>query len=144
MISQPSTASWRLASRLTAPFRGMLLTETEQWVGTGRTAKLCFPIPPVVTVHATFTAYGGRLRGFYGPECSGGIGKDSQALSSDGMTTHPPLKLWPCAMGPAFPCSDYDGHADSLLTHRRVSGLFPALCFRSPYHRRKGLPCSPW
>jgi hypothetical protein len=29
MTSQPSTASWRLASRLTAPFRGMLLTETE-------------------------------------------------------------------------------------------------------------------
>jgi hypothetical protein len=30
MTSQPSTASWRLASRLTAPFRGMLLTETER------------------------------------------------------------------------------------------------------------------
>jgi hypothetical protein len=30
MISQPSTASWRLASRLTVPFRGMLLTRTER------------------------------------------------------------------------------------------------------------------
>jgi hypothetical protein len=30
MTSQPSTASWRLASRLTAPFRGMLLTGTER------------------------------------------------------------------------------------------------------------------
>jgi hypothetical protein len=35
-----------------------------EWVGTGRTAKLCFPIPPVVTVHATFTAHGRRLGGF--------------------------------------------------------------------------------
>jgi hypothetical protein len=30
VISQPSTAFWRLASRLTAPFRGMLLTRTER------------------------------------------------------------------------------------------------------------------
>ena len=30
LISQPSTASWRLASRLTAPFRGMLLTGLER------------------------------------------------------------------------------------------------------------------
>ena len=35
-----------------------------KWVGTGRTAGLCFPIPPVVTVRATFTAHGDRLRGF--------------------------------------------------------------------------------
>jgi hypothetical protein len=35
-----------------------------QWVGTGRTAKLCLPIPPVVTVRATFTAHGGRLSGY--------------------------------------------------------------------------------
>jgi hypothetical protein len=30
LISQPSTASWRLASRLTAPFRGMRLTGLER------------------------------------------------------------------------------------------------------------------
>ncbi len=30
MVSQPSTASRRLASRLTAPFRGMLLTRKER------------------------------------------------------------------------------------------------------------------
>ena len=36
---------------------------TLEWVGTGRTAKLCFPIPPVATVHATFTAHGDRLPG---------------------------------------------------------------------------------
>jgi hypothetical protein len=30
LISQPSTASWRLASRLTAPFKGMLLTRLER------------------------------------------------------------------------------------------------------------------
>jgi hypothetical protein len=34
-----------------------------QWVGTGRTAVLCLPIPPVVTVRAAFTAHGGRLVG---------------------------------------------------------------------------------
>ena len=34
-----------------------------QWVGTGRTAILCLPIPPVVTVRAAFTAHGGRLVG---------------------------------------------------------------------------------
>ena len=30
LSSQPSTASWRLASRLTAPFKGMLLTGLER------------------------------------------------------------------------------------------------------------------
>jgi hypothetical protein len=30
LISQPSPASWRLASRLTAPFKGMLLTSLER------------------------------------------------------------------------------------------------------------------
>jgi hypothetical protein len=37
-------------------FRSTL--ESMEWVGTGRTAELCFPIPPVATVHATFTAHG--------------------------------------------------------------------------------------
>jgi hypothetical protein len=38
-------------------------TKRPQWVGTGRTAVLCLPIPPVVTVRAAFTAHGGRLVG---------------------------------------------------------------------------------
>jgi hypothetical protein len=41
-----------------------LTIEYMEWVGTGRTAELCLPIPPVATVHATFTAHGDRLRGF--------------------------------------------------------------------------------
>jgi len=34
---------------------------TIKWVGTGRTAERCLPIPPVVTVRAAFTAHGDRL-----------------------------------------------------------------------------------
>jgi hypothetical protein len=80
-------------------------------------------IPPVVTVHATFIAHGGRLRGFAGPECSVDIGEDSQALAFNRITTHPPLKLWPFAMYAAFPHSDYYGHADFLQPHPRFSGV---------------------
>jgi hypothetical protein len=39
--------------------------EMSQWVGTRRTAELCFPIPPVGTVHAAFTAHGPRLVGLF-------------------------------------------------------------------------------
>jgi hypothetical protein len=46
------------------------------------------------------------------------------------------------AMYAAFPRSDYYDHADSLQTHRRFSGPFPAHYFRSPSHHREGLPCS--
>jgi hypothetical protein len=35
----------------------------QEWVGTGCTAELCLPIPPVVTVRAAFTAHGDRLSG---------------------------------------------------------------------------------
>jgi hypothetical protein len=35
-----------------------------QWVGTGRTAELCLPIPPVATVRAAFTAHGDPMKGF--------------------------------------------------------------------------------
>jgi len=36
-----------------------------EWVGTGRTAELCFPIPPVATVRAAFTAHGDRSVGLF-------------------------------------------------------------------------------
>jgi hypothetical protein len=35
-----------------------------QWVGTGRTAEPCLPIPPVATVRAAFTAHGDPMKGF--------------------------------------------------------------------------------
>ena len=74
-------------------------------------------------MHATFTTHGGRLRGLYGPECSGGIGQDAHAFSSDGMTTHPPLKLWPFAMCTAFPCSDYYGDSVPSPCRQPTVGL---------------------
>jgi dTDP-4-amino-4,6-dideoxygalactose transaminase len=43
-------------------------------------SRTVFSPPPVVTMRATFTAHGGRLRGFAGPECSPDIGKGSQAF----------------------------------------------------------------
>jgi hypothetical protein len=48
------------------------------------------------------------------------------------------------ALYAALPRADYYGHADSLPTHRRISGLLPTRYFRSRSHRRKGLPCSQW
>jgi hypothetical protein len=41
-----------------------------EWVGTGRTAELCLPIPPVATVHAAFTAHGDRLVGLFSSSTS--------------------------------------------------------------------------
>jgi hypothetical protein len=115
---------------------------TIEWVGTGRTAELCLPIPPVVTVHATFIAHGDRLRRNYGSGCSVGIGWDAPAFTSGRITTHHPLKLWPFALYAAFPRSDYYDHADSRHTHLGIWDGFPRPYFRSRYHRVKGLPCS--
>jgi hypothetical protein len=56
-----------------------------------------------------------------GVECSVDLGKDSQAFTFNGITTHPPLKLWPFAMWTAFPPSDYYGHADFRQPHPRFS-----------------------
>jgi hypothetical protein len=50
--------------RTSIPWPPSPCTRLSQWVGTGRTAELCLPIPPVVTVHATFTAHGDPMRGF--------------------------------------------------------------------------------
>ena len=100
-------------------------------MGRDRThSRTVFSHPPVVTVRAAFTAYGGLMRGFAGPECSVGLGKDSQAFTSDRMTTHPPLTVWPFPLWTVFPSSEYYGHADSLPMHRRFSELFPTHYFR--------------
>ena len=47
----------------TPPYGGCPCLEY-QWVGTGRTAELCLPIPPVATVRAAFTAHGDPMKGF--------------------------------------------------------------------------------
>src|SRR6266850_1369178 len=111
-------------------------------VGTGRTAELCLPISPVVTVTCGFHRIQPPPERFAGLECSADIGEDSQAFPFSRMTTHPPLKLWPFPMYAAFPRSEYYGQADSLWTHRRFSRLFPTHDFRSPSHRSQGLPSS--
>ena len=115
---------------------------------TGRPPSVRFPIPPVATVHAAFTAHGDPRRGLTGvrvPLASARIPKPSRLGGATSVvTTGPPLPVWPFALYAAFPRSDYYGHADSLQAHWRFSGLLPAHYFRSPSHRRKGLPCSQW
>jgi hypothetical protein len=60
------------------------------------------------------------------------------------MATATTTTLWPFPLWTAFPSSEYYGHADSLLTHRRIWSGLPHSYFRSPCHRQKGLPCSQW
>jgi hypothetical protein len=53
----------------------------------------------------------------YWPECSIGIGQASQACTSDGVTAHLPLQVWPFPLYAAFPRSEYYGHADAPMVH---------------------------
>ena len=142
MIAQPSPASWPLASCLTGTFQGHAAHAAERpptlrpngSVGRDRARYVAtrFSIPPVVTVHATFTAHGRRLPGISPRFLSGDIERDSPPSHSPGSYFEAPDKLWPFAMDAAFPRADYYGHADSTHGHRRISRLFPAHYFRSP------------
>jgi len=78
-------------------------------------------IPPVVTVHATFTAHGRRLPGISPRFLSANLERYSPSSHSAGSYFEVPDKLWPFATWTAFPPSNYDGHADSLQAHPRFS-----------------------
>jgi hypothetical protein len=113
-----------------------------KWVGTGRTAELCFPIPPVVTVHATFTAHGRRLLDLPPLSRSAGIGKDSQAFTSSRVATRLPTS---CGPSPCTRLSRAQSTMTTLTPCRRIRGflrVFPPSYFRSRSHRLKGLPSS--
>ena len=113
-----------------------------QWVGTGRTAVLCLPIPPVVTVRATFIAHGDRLRGLTvlsAPLTSARIPKPSHSTGL--LRTH----LLSCGPSPCGRLSRPQTTMATLTSHSRIRGflrLFPTPYFRSRYHRLKDLPCS--
>ena len=113
-----------------------------QWVGTER--GILRPVSPSPRCHRAcdFRRTRRPPERIYGSECSIDIGKDSQALASDGVTTHPPLKLWPFPMYVAFPRSEYYGHADSRYIHPGIWGELPRPYFRSRLHHVAGLPCS--
>jgi hypothetical protein len=96
------------------------------WVRVGRDRarypETRFSIPPVGTVHATFTAHGPRLPGpitVFPFRLPTGVHRCTGA----GSYFDAPDKLWPFAMYAAFPRSDYYGHADSLQTYPRFSGV---------------------
>ncbi len=112
-----------------------------------RYLSIRLPIPPVVTVRAPFTAYGGPMGGLLAFLRSINISPDSWTFVPYGARLVSwllclPLTVWPFAMCTVFPRSDYYGHADSLLRHWRFSELFPVHDFRSPSHHQEGLPCS--
>ena len=72
------------------------------------------------------------MKGLYSRFRSTDIGAEFTGLNircSSTLTT--PHTVWPFALWAAFPPSDYYGHADSLQTHPRISGLFPTPYFRS-------------
>src|SRR5687767_11449605 len=110
----PSDTPW--CGRPTRP-----LPVEAQWVGTGRTAGRCFPIPPVGTVRATFTAHGPRLRGLTMFSRAADMCWDAPAFAFSMVATPVPLKSWPCPMWLAFLPSEYYGHADSSSEHWRMS-----------------------
>jgi hypothetical protein len=78
-------------------------------------------IPPVVTVHATFTAHGRRLPGIFPRFLSADLERYAPPSHSAGSYFEAPDKLWSFPLYVAFPRSEYDGHADSHLTHSRFS-----------------------
>jgi hypothetical protein len=103
-----------------------------QWVGTERTAKLCFSIPPVVTVHAAFTAHGGRLLDLLPLSRSAGLCLESQALSSNRVATR-----LPTSCGPS-PCTRLSRAQTTMATLTPLvdiggfRGCFQPLISRSP------------
>jgi hypothetical protein len=117
-------------------------SSASQWVGTGRTAELCFPIPPVATVRATFIAHGDRLRGLTvlsAPLTSARIPKPSHSTGL--LRTH----LLSCGPSPCGRLSRPQTTMATLTSDSRIRGflrLFPTPYFRSRYHRLKDLPCS--
>jgi hypothetical protein len=97
------------------------LSPRPQWVGTGRPAERCVPLPPVGTVRAPFTAYS-RLPGPFPAlpvRLLARMPCDPGALSS----VEAPRTRWPFALCLVCPRSDYKGHADARHPLRRNWGL---------------------
>ena len=65
-------------------------------------------IPPVVTVHATFPAHGGRPRGHLPSFPSADIDQDPLASHSAGSYFEAPRELWPFALWPVLPPPRWD------------------------------------
>jgi hypothetical protein len=114
-----------------------------EWVGTGRTAELCLPIPPVVTVHAAFTAHGGPLRGTFtglsALQASARIPKPSHLA---GLLRTPLSRCGPSPCGRLSRPPTTMATLTSSSRLRGFLGLFPTPYFRSRSHRLKDLPSS--
>jgi|SRR4029453_7589248 hypothetical protein len=114
-----------------------------EWVGTGRTAALCLPNPPVATVRAAFTAHGDPMRGLTGlsaPSASARIPKPLHltgllrtCLSRCGPSPCTQLSCAPSPMATLTPATCIRGFRASCLV--RTSAPVYIMSWVSPVHR---------